>query len=102
MSDEMFSIIKNWWAVISIFLVIVVWVFSVGWRARRTITRFELLEGELKKQQRDIVYIVLAIYAIVEGMTKAGSNGNVLMAKNELLRHITENKYGWAQRQEDK
>lgn len=99
MSGDDITMFQKYWWVLLILVGVIGWALGIGWKASKLMDRVETLEANRKKQHRDIVYIVLAIYAIVESLGVNATNADVIRAKNALQTHITQNQYDWDEKQ---
>ena len=96
--DDITIFQKYWWLIVLI-VGLIGWAIGLGWKASKLMNRVEVLEANRKKQHHDVVYIVLAIYAIVEALGTTVTNADVMKARNALQAHITQNQYDWDEKQ---
>jgi hypothetical protein len=89
------ALFEKYWPIAVALVTVLAWAFGMGWRSRKLMSRIETLEKGFHIQNEDTVYVILAVYALVDGQRRAGQNGEVAKARDELQRHITSRKYGW-------
>jgi len=68
-------------------------IFKSGYKSRKVLQRLERLEMHDEMQRKDIEVLVIANFAILDGLKQQGCNGKVTKAHEGLQEHITKNRY---------
>jgi len=86
-------ILQDYWWIICILAGAVFFIFKSGYKSRKVVQRLECLEIHDEIQRKDIEVLVIANFAILDGLKQQGCNGKVTKAHEGLQEHITKNRY---------
>ncbi len=87
------STLQDYYWLIGALLCVAGFLFMLGYRARKVQQRVEMLEKHDEMQRKDIAVLVMADFAILDGLRQLGCNGKVTTAHEGLQEHIANNRY---------
>lgn len=84
------DVLKDWWWLFVTIAGIFGAIFRVGWKAKAQALRIDRLEECVKRQKNDTAQLVMASFAILDGLRQLNCNGNVTVAHRDLQNYIAQ------------
>lgn len=77
-----------WWLLVVVIGGTITAIFRIGWKAKAQAQRTATLEGAVKCLDRDISQIIIAEFAILDGLRQLNCNGQVTEAHQRLQSYL--------------
>jgi hypothetical protein len=81
-----------WWLFVVVILGTLAFVFRFGWKAKAQAHRIDTLEEISKRHDDDLSQIMMAQFAMLDGLKQLNCNGNVTVAYRNLQNYLTQRK----------
>jgi hypothetical protein len=84
--------LKDWWWLIGVVAGILIAIFKIGWKAKAQAHRIDTLEEISKRHDDDLSQIMMAQFAMLDGLKQLNCNGNVTVAYRNLQNYLAQRK----------
>ena len=81
-----------WWLFVVVIGGTIALVFRIGWKARAQAHRIEMVEEASKRHDDDLSQIMMAEFAMLDGLKQLNCNGNVTVAYRNLQNYLAQRK----------
>jgi cell division protein FtsW (lipid II flippase) len=81
-----------WWLFVVVIGGTLVFVFRIGWKAKAQAQRIDTLEKSDKQQREDVSQIIMAQFAVLDGLKQLNCNGSVTAAHRNLQNYLAQRK----------